>query len=85
MRALIWEIVFLLIILKIPLAWVCWVVWWSVEAEPEIGADGEENNQDMNWRPWRRPPGSRPSRGGPHGRRARRAARTPRARDGAGV
>jgi hypothetical protein len=84
MRPLIWEIVFLLLILKIPLVWVCWVVWWSIKAEPEVGADGE-NNQDMNWRPWRRPPGSRPARGGPHGRGARKAARRARARERAGV
>jgi hypothetical protein len=84
MRILIWEIVFLLVILKIPLVWVCWVVWWSIKAEPEVGADGE-NNQDMNWRPWRRPPGSRSSRGGPHGRGARRAARRAGSRDRADV
>jgi hypothetical protein len=83
MRLLIWEIVFLLIILKIPLVWVCWVVWWSVKAEPEVGSEGD--NQDMNWRPWRRAPGSRPPRGGPHGRGGRRAARRARARDRAGA
>ena len=74
-----WEILFLLIILKIPLVWVCWVVWWAIKAEPVVGGDG--SNEEFNWRPWSRPPGSRPSRGGPHGRGSRRAARAARSRD----
>jgi hypothetical protein len=30
----IWEIVFMLVILKIPVVYLCWVVWWAVRAEP---------------------------------------------------
>ena len=30
-----WEIVFMLLILKIPLVYLCAVVWWAVKAEPE--------------------------------------------------
>jgi hypothetical protein len=31
----IWELVFMLVILKIPVVYLCWVVWWAVRAEPE--------------------------------------------------
>ena len=34
---MIWEIVFVLVILKLPVAYVCWVIWWAVKAEPELG------------------------------------------------
>jgi hypothetical protein len=72
----VWEIVFMVLVLKIPLIYVCWVVWWAIKAEPIIGAGGEPVHS-VNWQPWRRGPDRpRPRRGGPHGRRiARRAAR----------
>jgi hypothetical protein len=31
----IWELVFMLVILKIPVVYLCAVVWWAVRAEPE--------------------------------------------------
>ena len=31
---MVWEIVFMLLILKIPLVWVCVVVWYAIKAEP---------------------------------------------------
>jgi hypothetical protein len=78
-----WELVFMLVILKIPVLYIGWVVWWAVKSEPELGAEG--GTEGVNWRPWRRPPTSpsaRPRRGGPQrvstrsgGRAARRAAR----------
>jgi hypothetical protein len=71
-----WEIVFMVVILKIPILYVCWVVWWAIRAEPTPGAEGGESVHQVNWRPWRRPEGPRPRRGGPHrGREAVRAAR----------
>ena len=73
-----WEIIFMVLVLKIPMVYVCWVVWWAIKAEPVIGAEGEETHH-VNWTPWRRPDGSRPRRGGPHG--ARDAVRTPRRRE----
>jgi hypothetical protein len=30
----IWEIVFMLVILKIPVVYMCAIVWWAVRAEP---------------------------------------------------
>jgi hypothetical protein len=64
-----WEVIFMLLILKLPLAYVCWVVWWAVKAEPELGAGGEPTE----WQRWRRPSGPRPRRGGPHGTPVRTA------------
>ena len=32
---MIWEIVFMLVILKIPVVYLCAVVWWAIRAEPQ--------------------------------------------------
>jgi hypothetical protein len=72
----VWEIVFMLLILKIPLVYVCWVVWWAIKAEPEIGSEGE--SFESPWKPWQHPSGSRPPRRGPHGAPARASARAAR-------
>ena len=75
-----WELIFMVLILKIPLVYVCWVVWWAIRAEPEVGADGDSVHQ-FSWKPWHRPEGPRPRRGGPHGTRepAREGRRRERA------
>ena len=58
-----WEIVVMLVLLKIPIAYVGWVIWWAVKAEPELGAEG--GTDSVNWTPWRRPsPSASPER--PH-------------------
>jgi hypothetical protein len=31
----IWELVFMLVILKIPIVYLCAVVWWAIKAEPQ--------------------------------------------------
>jgi hypothetical protein len=31
----VWELVFMLVILKIPVVYLCSVVWWAIRAEPE--------------------------------------------------
>ena len=76
-----WELIFLMVILKIPIAYLCWIVYWAVKAEPE--ADGGDevrvalpHDPDPPNRPRRRRP-RRPVR--PHGGPARRYARTQRA------
>ena len=62
-----WEILFMMIILKIPIAYLCFVVWYAIRAEPEPGTD--EPHEQSIWRPWRPQSGNRPRRGGPHGTR----------------
>jgi hypothetical protein len=63
-----WEVIFMVLVLKIPMAYVCWVVWWAIRAEPSVEGEGEEATE-TNWKPWRRPEGPRPRRGAPHGPR----------------
>ena len=31
---MLWEVVFMLVILKIPVVYLCLVVWWAIRAEP---------------------------------------------------
>jgi hypothetical protein len=31
---MVWEAVFMLIVLKIPVAYLCLVVWWAIRSEP---------------------------------------------------
>ena len=50
---MLWEIIFVLVILKIPIVYVGWVIWWAIKAEPELGAEG--GTEGVNWKPWRRP------------------------------
>jgi hypothetical protein len=74
-----WELIFMMLILKIPIVYLALVVWYAIRAEPEPGIDPTEYSV---WRPWRRPAGSgpRPRRGGPHG--TRDSVRVERARRG---
>jgi hypothetical protein len=61
-------IVFLAVILKIPVLFGMWLIWWAVKEEPEVeGADG--STEDHTFRRWRRDPSKPkgPRRGGPHG------------------
>ncbi|MFN2629250.1 MAG: hypothetical protein ABR569_11525 [Gaiellaceae bacterium] len=76
----IWEIVFLMVILKIPIVYLCWVIWWAVKAEPrpEEGAAiqvvvGQNRPRGGPRRP------RRPLRPSPRGGPSRRYARTGRA------
>ena len=32
-----WEIIFMLVILKIPIVYIAVVIWWAIKAEPEPG------------------------------------------------
>jgi hypothetical protein len=77
-----WVAIIFLLILKIPIVYVCWVVWWAIKAEPEVGTQGgTEGLSGLNWKPWKRPPGAGPRRGGPHGRFSRKANRVARSHD----
>jgi hypothetical protein len=77
----------MLVILKIPVVYVGWVVWWAVKAEPELGTDG--GTEGVNWQPWRRPsPAGSPDRrrrGGPDRSRNRERVRSARREARSGV
>jgi hypothetical protein len=69
-----WELLFMMLVLKIPIAYLAFVVWYAIKAEPEPGIDP---NEYSIWRPWKRLDGPRPRRGGPHGSRDGREAARP--------
>ena len=75
---MVWEIVFMLVILKIPVVYLCAVVWWAIRAEPEPLEGAArfaeiEPRTPVAW--WRRRVRRGPRRGGPHGGPTRTAAR----------
>lgn len=65
----------MILVLKIPIVYLALVVWYAIKAEPERGVDPPEHSI---WRPWRKPAGPRPRRGGPHGSRDEARTRRPR-------
>jgi hypothetical protein len=74
------EIIFLMLVLKLPILYLIGVIWWAVKAEPPppepallpVAADGAPPTTPRRFRP------RRPRRGGPHERATpRRAARLP--------
>ncbi|MBA2361118.1 MAG: hypothetical protein H0V79_09355 [Actinobacteria bacterium] len=70
------EIVFLMLVLKLPILYLAAVVYWAVRAEPR---PGEEAALSVPPTPPRPSKPRRPVRGGPHGAggRVRRADRVP--------
>ena len=78
-----WEIVFMFLILKIPVVYLCAVVWYAIRAEPDVDGGRPEHGDGRTsgpWRPWqsRRRTVPRPRRGGPHGVPGRGYDREPR-------
>jgi hypothetical protein len=76
----VWEVVFMLVILKIPVVYLCLVVWWAIRAEPKplegaaLAVAPPEIPPGRGWRLTR----GRPRRRGPHGGPARSYPRTAR-------
>jgi hypothetical protein len=79
---MVWEFVFMMLILKIPIVYLGLVVYWAVKAEPEppepalLPVVAPELEPRPPWRPQLR---RRRPRTGPHGSPARGFARTKRA------
>ena len=74
-----WELIWLMVIMKIPILYLCWVVYWAIKSEPRpeqpaAVAAVDDGTDPAAWSPGRR---SRPP--GPHGRPTRGYARTRRA------
>jgi hypothetical protein len=78
----VWEFVFMMLVLKIPIVYLGLVVYWAVKAEPEppepalLPAVLPEPEPRA---PWSRPVRPRGRRPGPHGSPVRTFARTRRA------
>jgi hypothetical protein len=65
-----WELLFMMLILKLPIAYLCYVVYWAIKSEPDppepallpaVPVDPDRPPSSKG----RRPP-RRPHRGGPH-------------------
>lgn len=69
-----------MVIMKIPILYLCWVVYWAIKSEraPEQPAALVTAVNDPNPPPWR-PRRIRPRTPRPHGRPSRGYARTRRA------
>ena len=76
---MLWFTLVFLVLLKIPLAYLCYVVWWAVKDPPAPGegyagagdrADTGGPDSGPSW--WKRRAPKRPARRGPHGSPTRR-------------
>jgi hypothetical protein len=90
-RRVLWELIFMMLILKIPVFYLCAVVWWAIKAEPRP-LEGAPLPASLGPQPgcdWRdRARGLRPVPGGGNGRflgapSVARARALARARDAA--
>jgi hypothetical protein len=62
-----WPIFFLAVILKIPVGFLLYTVWWAVRAQPETDEAPAEGEGDHGFRRWRpEPKRPRGPRRGPH-------------------
>jgi len=76
----VWEAVFMLLILKVPVIYLGTVVWWAVRAEPTPDSGGDEVGvtalTPCGWNEWLRTRPRRPRpRPAPRGRRPARSAK----------
>ena len=64
-----WGFIWVMVVLKIPLALLLWTVWWAIRATPEPEASGGDDDGGLGVRhphdPRPLPPA--PRRRGPHG------------------
>ena len=64
-------IFFLMVVLKVPVAMLLYLVWWSLRAMPDV-EEAPGGSDDHEFRRWNRPkPGPRGPRRGPHAPDAR--------------
>jgi hypothetical protein len=83
---MVWEFIFMMLILKIPIVYLCLVVYWAVKAEPRPPEPAllpamplSPPDRPQAWVARRRPP-RRPPRGGPHTPRGQLRRASARAR-----
>lgn len=62
----IWPILFLALVLKIPVLFGLWLVWWASRAYDELAPEQPPGAED-GFRRWRRSPRPGGPRRGPHG------------------
>jgi hypothetical protein len=75
----VWELIWLMVIMKIPIIYLCWVVYWAIKSEPRPEEPAVVHVvADRGGDPPRLRANRRPRRPGPHGRPTRSYARTRR-------
>jgi hypothetical protein len=64
-----WAFIYLMLVLKIPIAALLYIVWWAIRSEPETTETSADDNGGTKARPRRHPPKPFPRRPrrGPHG------------------
>ena len=63
-----WAFIYLMFVLKIPIAALLFIVWWAIRSEPETTETGADGNGGTKTRPRHpRRPFPRAPRRGPHG------------------
>jgi hypothetical protein len=75
--------IFLLVILKIPIVYLCAVIWWAIKAEPKPEAPAAlvpSLDPELGGPGWRRRRPARPRRGSPRGPARRPVVRCASAR-----
>jgi hypothetical protein len=77
---MLWITIWFAVILKIPVLYVGWVIWWAVKDPPEAGSEPALEDLEAGGGPeWRRGVDRnrrRGRRGGPHGAPARSPVRS---------
>ncbi len=63
----VWPIIFLAVVLKIPVFFGIWLVWWASKSYDEFAEDERPGAEDHGFRRWRREPRPKGPRRGPHG------------------
>ena len=41
-----WAFIWMVVVLKIPIAGLLWLVWWAIRSEPEPAAAGDDGSGD---------------------------------------
>jgi hypothetical protein len=68
-----WAIFWLAIVLKIPVVFALWLVWYAIRAEPELEHDSSPEGGGSDRHPPSMPRHPRPPRRGPHAEPAPRS------------
>jgi hypothetical protein len=78
---MVWEFIFMMLVLKIPIVYLCLVVYWAIKAEPKppepahlpVAVEGPEPREPWSRRPVRPGPRRGPERSASRARRAVRS------------
>jgi hypothetical protein len=58
--------IYMMLVLKLPIAALLWIVWWAIRATPEVDAPESDDGGLRRWPHGPRPPHAPRPRRGPH-------------------